>query len=134
MNRSIVSGVPSVVSCPPSDWLVVVRIPNLGASIVIKEPSCIICDHLVVIIVEEVGPSRGPDVSEQRSVDVESAEGVSAHNGHSLLAREAKLLLEEGDQLLAVPHRVGVHLMLAGDVGSECIIRLTVRPSRSKDK
>ena len=61
---------------------------------------------------------------------MKSSKSMSPHNGDSLLASEAKLLLEEGDQLLAVPHRVGVHLVLAGDVGPQGLTWLTVCPPR----
>ena len=57
MNRAIVGSVSSVVSCPSPEGFVVVSISNLGAGIIIKEPSCVISDHLVVIIVEELGSS-----------------------------------------------------------------------------
>ena len=48
---------------------------------------------------------------------MKSSKSMSPHNGDSLLASEAKLLLEEGDQLLAIPDRVGVNLMLGSNVG-----------------
>ena len=63
---------------------------------------------------------------------MESSKRVGPHNSHSLLAREAKLLLKEGDELLAVTHRVGVHLVLAGDVGPSGVGGHTVRPPSPK--
>ena len=59
---------------------------------------------------------------------MESSKRVGPHNSHSLLAREAKLLLKEGDKLLAITHRVGVHLVLAGDVGPSGVGGHTVHP------
>ena len=57
VNRTIIFSVSPIVSCPPPHWLIVVCISYLGASIIIKEPSGVIRDHLIVIIVEEVGSS-----------------------------------------------------------------------------
>ena len=57
MNRAIVGCVSSIMSGPSPEGFVDVSISNLGAGIVIKEPSGLISDHLVVIIVEELGSS-----------------------------------------------------------------------------
>ena len=63
---------------------------------------------------------------------MESSKGVSPHNSHCFLTREAKLLLKEGDKLLAITHRVGVHLVLTGDVGPLGVGRYTVSPPCSE--
>ena len=65
VHWSIVGGVSSVVRGPPSLGFVVVGIANLGAGVIIKEPSGVVSDHLVVVVVEEVCATRGPDISEQ---------------------------------------------------------------------
>ena len=84
---------------------------------------------LVVVVVEELGPPGGPDVSEQRVVDVQSAEGVSPHDGHRLLPVEPKVVPEEVQSLSAVAHRVRVDLLLGSDVRPGSVLRLTVRPA-----
>ena len=68
--------------------------------------------NLVVVVVEELCSLAGPDISQQRVVDVESAEGVSAHDGHHLLSSEAEVLLEEVDGLPAVAHDIRMDLTL----------------------
>ena len=145
MDRSVVVGVPPVVCRPSSYRSVVVRVPHLGALVVVEVPSCVVSDHLgfnikvgliqrknlninlVVVVVEELRPLAGPDISQQRVVDVESAEGVSAHDGHHLLSSEAEVLLEELDGLLAVAHDIRMDLTLGGDVRPELVLRDTVR-------
>ena len=84
---------------------------------------------LVVVVVEELGAPGGPDVSEQRGVDAQSAEGVSPHDGHRLLPVEPKVVLEEVQGLLAVSHGVRVDLLLSRDVRPLRVLGHTVRPA-----
>ena len=53
-----VGGVSSEVSGPPPHRLVVVSVANLGALVVVVEPPRLISDHLVVVVVEELGSSE----------------------------------------------------------------------------
>ena len=46
VDRSVVDGVPPVVSGPPPDWAVVVGIPYLGTLVVVEEPPGVVSDHL----------------------------------------------------------------------------------------
>ena len=55
-------------------------------------------------------------------MNIEPAEGVTAHDGHRLLAVEAKVLLEEVQSLLAVTHGVSMDLLLDGDVRSVLVL------------
>ena len=65
-------------------------------------------------------------------MNVETAEGVSSHDGHALLAVEAEVLLEEVQRLPTVSHGVSVDLLLGGDVGPGLVARDTVRAARAE--
>ena len=53
-----VGRVSTEVSGPPSDRLVVVSVPHLGALVVVVEPPRLVSDHLVVVVVKELSPSE----------------------------------------------------------------------------
>ena len=127
VDWTTVSSVTPEVSCPPPNRFVVVGVPNLGALIVVGEPPFLVSDHLVVVVVEKLSSSGGPDISEQRVVDVQSAEGMSPHDGHSFLTIKPKVIFEEVQSLSAVSHRVRVDFFLYSDVWSRSVLGHTVR-------
>ena len=76
----------SVVSDPPPHRTVAIGVPNLGAGVVIEVPSSLICDHLVVVIIEHGCASGHPGVVEQGSHPIVFTQCVGPHNGHCFLS------------------------------------------------
>ena len=78
----------------------------LGALVVIVEPPGVVSDHLVVVIIEELCPLAGPDISQQGVVHPEPPKGVSSHDGDDLLPGEAETVLEELNSPPPISHDV----------------------------
>ena len=120
-------------------------VPHLGAGVVVEVPPRVVRDHLVVVVVEEGVPARGPRVAEQRRGHVVLAESVGSHDSDSFLATikyfnqkattlqttvcvlslfvlKSEVVSEELQGGGAVPGGVWVDLVAGADVGPSRVL------------